>query len=94
MRPILFRVRVVGPSMEPALRNGSTAWGRRGGIAPGRIAAFREPGRPELVAIKRIVEISDDGVWVEGDNPDASRDSRNYGWVPHDFFLGTLLRVR
>jgi len=94
VRPILFRVRVVGPSMEPALQNGATVWGRKGGIAPGRIAVFTEPGRPHLVTIKRIAEMSEEGVWVVGDNPDQSRDSRHYGWVPRAFVLGTLLRIR
>lgn len=87
----IFRVRVIGPSMEPALANGEVVWARRGGIALGAVAVFREPDRPEMIAVKRIDRLSEQGVWLVGDNLLASHDSRHYGWVPRTEVLGTLL---
>lgn len=90
----LLRIRVIGPSMEPALRNGQFCWARRGGLRPGRIAVFREPGREELISVKRLVRQEGSLWWVEGDNRDQSTDSRAYGSVDASAFLGTLLRSR
>jgi nickel-type superoxide dismutase maturation protease len=90
----LFRVRVVGPSMEPVLRNGQICWARRGGIKPGRIAVFSEPGRPALIAVKRLMRQGAAGWWVEGENSEASTDSRSFGEVPDSQILGTLIGYR
>lgn len=94
MAALVFRVRVVGPSMEPTLRNGRVAWARRGGVRPGRVGVFVEPGRPGLIVVKRIIRPGDGGWWVEGDAPEVSRDSRHYGPVPDEMFLGSLLGRR
>lgn len=90
----LFRVRVVGPSMEPVLRNGQLCWARRGGRRPGRIAVLTAPGRPDLVVVKRLIRQGAAGWWVEGDNSEASTDSRSFGEVPDDRILGTLIGYR
>lgn len=90
----LMRVRVIGPSMEPTLRNGQVCWARRGGLRPGRIGVFAEPARPGLVSIKRLVRREGEGWWVEGDNPEQSTDSRGYGSVPTSAFLGTIIWPR
>jgi nickel-type superoxide dismutase maturation protease len=90
----LFRVRVVGPSMEPVLGNGQLCWARRGGHRPGRIAVLMEPGRPDLVVVKRLIRRGAVGWWVEGENPGASTDSRSFGEVPDDQILGTLIGYR
>ena len=89
-------VRIVGPSMEPALRNGDW-WivrpARR--ISPGHVVAFPHPGRPELLVVKRVVRREGDGWWVEGDDPGTSEDSRAFGAVPDDSIRGVLwLRYR
>ena len=94
VRPLVFRVRVVGPSMEPALANGQVVWARRGGVRPGRIAVFPEPGRPELMVVKRVVRVHDQGWWVEGDNADASTDSRAYGAIAETAIIGTVIGRR
>lgn len=90
----IFRVKVIGPSMEPTLTNGQIVWARRAGVRPGALAVFREPDRPALVSIKRIVRVSEEGVWMSGDAPEIARDSRHYGWVPHNFILGTVMKSR
>jgi nickel-type superoxide dismutase maturation protease len=90
----LFRVRVVGPSMEPALRNGQYCWARLGGLRPGRIAVFAEPGRPNFIVVKRLIRKNSAGWWVEGDNSEASTDSRAFGEVTASHILGTLIGYR
>ena len=94
MRPMLFRVRIVGPSMEPTLVNGQVAWARAGGLRPGRIAVFPEPGRAGLLVVKRLVRMEQGAWWVAGDNVDASTDSRHYGPVEASSILGTVLGRR
>lgn len=88
---IVTRVRVVGPSMEPALRNGDWWLVRRGHrIAPGDVALLRHPLRRDLVMVKRVIRAEADGWWVEGDNPDFSDDSRTFGVVASEDILGRL----
>lgn len=40
--------------------------------------------------IKRVIDIEDDRFWLEGDNPGASTDSRNFGWIDKRAILGTM----
>jgi phage repressor protein C with HTH and peptisase S24 domain len=74
------RVRVVGPSMAPALRHGDTVIVRHGArIRPGDIvlATFRElPGR---LVLKRAVRTVDGGWWLASDNAFAGGDSTAHG---------------
>lgn len=92
--PALTRVRIVGPSMEPALRNGEWWLVRRTTrVAPGDAVVLIHPRRPDALIVKRLVrraELSGGGVgwWVEGDNPEASEDSRQFGAVPDRLVIG------
>lgn len=86
-------IRVIGPSMQPTLRNGQIWCASRGSIRPGHLIVFREPGRPALLTVKRAVSRNPDGWWVEGDNQDSSRDSRHYGPVA-DGEIVAILRFR
>jgi nickel-type superoxide dismutase maturation protease len=87
---LLRRVRIIGPSMEPALRNGEFWLSTIGRVRPGRVIVFREPDRPELLSIKRVIRRQGRGWWVEGDNPAASRDSRDFGPVAATEIRGVL----
>jgi nickel-type superoxide dismutase maturation protease len=87
---LLRRVRVIGPSMEPSVRNGQTWLCTMGRVRPGHVVVFREPGRPELLSTKRVIRRQGHGWWVEGDNPAASRDSRNFGPVAPAEIRGVL----
>src|SRR3954447_5174747 len=78
--PVLFglrRVLVRGPSMVPALRDGDQVLVRLGAAAasPGDVVVVALPDRP--LSVKRVVRRQADGVWVEGDNPFGSIDSRD-----------------
>lgn len=73
--------RVAGNSMEPALHPGQLLVGwRRGRPAVGRVAVVRTP-RP---VVKRVAAATPAGLWLLGDNPAASTDSRSFGYVPAD----------
>lgn len=69
--------RVAGESMLPAYAPGDTLVGWCW-FTPrvGRVVVARHGGRP---LIKRITAISEQGVWLEGDNPGHSTDSRHFG---------------
>lgn len=66
--------------MLPTLKPGSllVAW-RWARPRPGRIVVARVDGRP---VVKRIAKLGQQGMWLVGDNPALSRDSRHSGWVP------------
>ena len=46
--------------------------------------------RPERLVVKRAVRRTAEGWWVEGDNAEASDDSRVFGYVPEADVLGEV----
>ena len=66
--------------MTPVLPPGTIIIGRRWFMRPklGQIVVFR---LHEREVIKRIAGIEADGLFVVGDNPSASTDSRQYGLI-------------
>jgi phage repressor protein C with HTH and peptisase S24 domain len=61
-------------------------------VEVGDVIAFRRSGQND---IKRIQSISDEGIFVVGDNEMASMDSRTYGLIRHDQVLGkAVLRLK
>jgi SOS-response transcriptional repressor LexA len=78
----LRRVLVEGPSMVPTLRHGDQllVW-YDAPVAPGDVVMIELPGRP--LAVKRLIRRDGaGGVWIEGDNPFGSTDSRELGTLP------------
>ena len=92
MRLGLRRVLVRGPSMAPALRHGDqllVLFGTRG-ARPGSVVVVALPDAP--LAVKRLVRVDEAGrVWVEGDNPFGSTDSRTLGALPAESLRGRVL---
>lgn len=85
------RVRIVGPSMEPSLRNNDWWVVRRtGSMSAGDVALMVHPSRPDALIVKRLARREAGGWWVLGDNPAASEDSRQFGLVPAGNVLGRL----
>ena len=85
------RIRIVGPSMEPTMRNGDWWLVRLGQrVSPGDVALLRHPLRRDLLVVKRVRRADVDGWWVEGDNPDFSDDSRSFGAVAPSDIVGRL----
>ena len=89
--PPFTRVRVVGPSMEPAMRNGDWWMVRRTArLREGDVGLMVHPQRPDALIVKRLVQRRADGWWVVGDNAGASEDSRQFGVVPEHLVFGRL----
>lgn len=93
----LRRALVTGPSMAPTLRHGDQVL-----VLMGAAAAARRPGAIVVVqlpdgtlSVKRLLTAAEDGrVWVEGDNPFGSTDSRSLGPLSPDAVRGrVLLRI-
>jgi hypothetical protein len=80
--------------MAPTLRHGDICLMRRvrPGVTPppGSVVVVQLPDRP--LAVKRLTKVEPGGsVWVEGDNPFGSTDSRDLGAVPTDALRGRVL---
>ncbi|MGA9077067.1 MAG: nickel-type superoxide dismutase maturation protease [Acidimicrobiales bacterium] len=83
------RVVVSGPSMLPTLRDGDRCMVRRTRkVAPGDLVVFADLDDPGRLIVKRVSEVVPSGIVVAGDNPGASRDSRDYGVVPRRLLVG------
>lgn len=93
MRFPVGRVLVRGPSMAPALRHGDQLVVlRRSTARPGHVVVVRLPDPPGGFGVKRLVRVVDDGaLWVEGDNPFGSTDSRAYGPLPAEALVGVAI---
>lgn len=90
----LRRALVTGPSMAPALRHGDQVlvWRARKVLRPraGQVVLVELPGAP--LAVKRVTTVQPDGaIWIEGDNPFGSTDSRQLGALPASVVRGRVL---
>jgi phage repressor protein C with HTH and peptisase S24 domain len=82
-------LRISGHSMEPALSAGSFVliWKTKR-IAPGNIIAFK---RDNLLYIKRVKTITDDELYMLGDNSSDSFDSREFGSIRINDVIGKVI---
>jgi nickel-type superoxide dismutase maturation protease len=97
-----FRVAVEGDSMEPAYRAGDWLVAtRRGRRRTGVVVVAEHPSRPGFELIKRVRygpgDLSPDGAtlddglyWIEGDRPERSTDSRQFGPVGREAVRGVV----
>jgi signal peptidase I len=100
-----FRVAVEGESMRPSLEPGEWALAvRRPRIRRGDVVVLDHPSRPGFEMVKRVLavpgDVAPDGralgpdeLWVEGDAPGVSTDSRSFGPVRLDQVKGTVVLV-
>jgi len=75
-------------------------------LLPGRLVVVTRAYRPLKVGqivmlnhrgldkIKRIQAVEDQKVFLVGDNPDQSIDSRHFGWIDRDKVVGRLIWPR
>ena len=88
-----YAVEIGGDSMAPALLPGDWALATGPGrVRRGDVVVIEHPNRPGLEMVKRVVAVAGDlapdgrmlggdELWVEGDRPERSTDSRQFGPV-------------
>jgi phage repressor protein C with HTH and peptisase S24 domain len=86
--PLLMR-QVHGNSMAPTLTDGQLVVGRQTReLAAGDVVIVSHNG---LEKIKRIERHEGDLVYLLGDNPGESTDSRTLGWLPAKTILAKVI---
>lgn len=81
--------RIEGLSMMPSYAHGKIIFGFR----------FRRPQVGDVVIarhhrleiIKRVDQLQDNQVYLLGDNPDESTDSRQFGWLPATAVIAVVI---
>jgi nickel-type superoxide dismutase maturation protease len=82
------RIVVVGDSMAPALLPGDRLLVRKLGglfgraVRQGDVAVAPDPRQAGRALVKRVAKVDSALVWLAGDNPDRSTDSRDFGPLP------------
>ena len=85
-------VKVAGPSMLPTLRPGDRlVVDPKAAPRPGDVVVVRRTDGLEIV--KRVRSITEAGVELAGDNPEASTDSRMTGPVPPEQVIGVAKAI-
>jgi nickel-type superoxide dismutase maturation protease len=59
----------------------------------GDIIVVKHPKKEDLVLIKRCIKKTDKGMWIEGDNPENSTDSRQLGWFSEKGCIGVVTSI-
>ena len=89
-----FCVDIQGDSMWPTIYDGERLEfvpHDTGNVpAKGSVVLAEHPLKQGVLMVKRVKSVSDDRVFLEGDNPDplASEDSHNFGTVPFCNIVG------
>ncbi|GAB4335802.1 MAG: hypothetical protein Kow0010_23390 [Dehalococcoidia bacterium] len=91
------RYAVAGESMHPTLAAGefviATRHAHSSRVRPGDVVLAVDPREPARVIVKRVGAVDAAGVWLAGDNPGASTDSRTFGPVDPAGVLGRVVAV-
>ena len=81
--------------MQPTLEPGDRVLVRRVGRKPvprlGSVVVTWHPQRSKLRLIKRLSRVDSTGLWLLGDNPAESTDSRQLGAVPANLLIGEVV---
>ncbi len=89
---MLYIRRVEGDSMQPALRKGQIVLACTAKVYRiNDIVMFRHGG---LEKIKRISQIEGNKIFLLGDNPPTSTDSRSFGWLNSDKIVAKVFYPR
>ncbi len=91
-KPIILR-RVVGQSMQPNLVPGQIilASGLYRSLKPKTMVVLSHDGQEK---VKRVSQVKTGKVYVLGDNPASSLDSRSFGWLPTEHITGKVIWPR
>lgn len=91
-RSPVFTAAIVGDSMLPTYTDGDWVLVRRQHTAKvGDVVLVADPRQPARLLVKRVRGTEAGAVWVEGDNPQRSTDSRTFGPIGPDLILGRVL---
>ena len=87
--PLMVR-RVQGHSMVPVLPPGTVVFGWKWFVhlQPDKVVIFTRDHRE---TVKRIEHIEPEGLFVIGDHPETSTDSRHYGVIPQRWVKATVI---
>ena len=93
----LYQYRISGNSMTPTLAAGDTVLVNRLAyrfkkLQKGDIVALLDP-RDGKVLIKRITQVKGKQYFVEGDNKNASTDSRVFGMIKRSDIIGKVILI-
>jgi len=89
--PLLWR-RVIGEGMYPTLEKGQWVFIRpTEKINVDDIVMFTHSGAEK---VKRVIGIEGDFIYVLGDNPRYSTDSRHYGYIKRHAIVGRVVWPR
>lgn len=81
--------------MQPTLEPGDRVLVRRLGRKPppslGSVVVTWHPQQKKLRLIKRLKSVEKTGLWLLGDNPAESTDSRQLGAVPTNLLIGQVV---
>jgi hypothetical protein len=79
--------------MMPVLPPTTLIWGFRwfNTLKVGSVVIFKHDNKEK---IKRISEIKDGKLYLLGDHPDASTDSRSFGWIDTDAVVAKVIWPR
>ena len=81
--------------MQPTLEPGDRVLVRRLGQKPkpstGSVVVIWHPQQSKLRLIKRVKRVEETGIWLLGDNPAESTDSRQLGVVPMKLLIGEVV---
>lgn len=86
-----IRFEVTGDSMYPTLTPGDKVIvGKNRRCRVGDVVVLSDPRDRRSLIVKRVQDICETEVYVVGDNPDSSTDSRHFGPVPLDLIVGSV----
>lgn len=88
----MIAVKVEGSSMTPAYKNGDFVLVRKTKKAEiGQVVICQRPDRPDLLIMKRVQSLTENGYWLKGDNQEYSDDSRVFGEVEKNLIIGKVI---
>ena len=79
------------PTLEPGDRVLIKRLERNTALRPGSVVVTWHPQRSKLRLIKRLKSVEETGLWLLGDNPVESTDSRQIGAVPISLLIGEVV---
>ena len=79
------------PTLEPGDRVLVRRLRRKTAPVLGSVVVTWHPQRSKLRLIKRLKSVEETGLWLLGDNPAESTDSRQLGAVPTNLFIGEVV---